>query len=91
MKWTSTHIMRHSFATDFLQSTRDQYALQGQLGHKSSRQIEHYAKIIEGGVREGIQAYQKSFKGSPQASNLLPLKPKNAGVAGLSDTIKKHK
>jgi integrase len=82
MKWTSTHIMRHSFATDFLQSTRDQYALQGQLGHKSSRQTEHYAKIIEGGVRQGIQAYQETFKGSPQASNLLSLRTKKEGLAG---------
>lgn len=78
MKWTSTHIMRHSFATDFLQATGDQHALQGQLGHKSARQSEHYAKVTESLVRSGMKEYEKSFDATQKVVDFQSFKTKKA-------------
>jgi integrase len=63
LKWRSTHILRHTFATDFLEKTGNKLALQGQLGHASSRQTDHYAKITETVVAAGIKAYDKELRG----------------------------
>ncbi len=41
----STHILRHTFSTDYLSDTKDHVALSRILGHSSTRQTEHYAKI----------------------------------------------
>ena len=60
-KWTGTHIARHSFATDFLAKTKNPKALQSILGHKTSQQTDHYAKITEELTREGVALYQESF------------------------------
>jgi len=64
MKWRATHILRHSYATDFLEKTGDKIALQGQLGHASSRQTDHYAKITANSVKAGVKAYDKALRGS---------------------------
>ena len=50
LKWRSTHILRHSYATDFLEKTGRKDALQGQLGHSSSKQTDHYAKITKNSI-----------------------------------------
>jgi integrase len=64
MPWRSTHILRHSYSTDFLERTKDKLALQGQLGHSSSRQTDHYAKVTDATKRNGVQAYNQSLIGS---------------------------
>lgn len=45
IKHRGTHILRHTFSTDFLTDTKDHIALSRLLGHSSTRQTEHYAKI----------------------------------------------
>ena len=52
LKWRSTHILRHTFATDFLEKTGNKLALQGLLGHSSSRQTDHYAKITDSVIKQ---------------------------------------
>lgn len=64
LPWRGTHILRHSFATDFLEKTRNPQALQAQLGHKSSQQTEHYAKITSTLQEEGMRAYTQKLGGS---------------------------
>ena len=62
LKWRSTHILRHSFATDFLEKTGRKDALQGQLGHSSSKQTDQYAKITQNNIRFGVEAYDRSLR-----------------------------
>ena len=71
LKWRSTHIMRHSFATDFLQATGDQHALKGLLGHKHLEQTEHYAKNTQNVIVNGMKAYGESFQ---SGSIIVPLR-----------------
>lgn len=70
--WSSTHILRHSFATDFLEKTRDKEALQGILGHSSSKQTEHYAKITDEMVAQGMKRYETSME--PEHATVLPFR-----------------
>ena len=63
MRWTSTHILRHSMATDFLEKTSNQLALSKILGHKNLKQTEHYAKITSSVTEQGIETYNKSLEG----------------------------
>jgi len=74
----STHILRHSFATDFLEKTGDQNALKKILGHSDMRQTEHYAKVTQAAAERSVRSYQSSFEG---ANNVVFLRPKlgNAG------------
>jgi integrase len=58
----STHIMRHSFATHFLEATKDQEALQGLLGHSSSKMTSKYAKITDKTKFEGMALFQKAIQ-----------------------------
>jgi len=58
----STHILRHSFATDFLEVTGDQNALKEILGHRDLRQTEHYAKITSTLKKRAAQTYRESFR-----------------------------
>lgn len=62
LKWRSTHILRHTFATDFLEKTGNKLALQGQLGHSSSRQTDHYAKITDSVIKAGVKAYNQQIR-----------------------------
>jgi hypothetical protein len=64
LKWRSTHILRHTFATDFLEKTGNKLALQGQLGHSSSRQTDHYAKITDSIIKAGVKAYNQQIRNS---------------------------
>lgn len=58
----STHILRHSFATDFLEVTGDQNALKEILGHSDLRQTEHYAKVTNTLKKRAAQTYRESFR-----------------------------
>jgi integrase len=65
IKASSTHILRHSFATDFQEKTLNQLALAKVLGHKHLKQTEHYAKITNKTMQTGIEAYNKSLSITP--------------------------
>lgn len=56
-----THILRHSFATDFLAETQNHHALKSILGHAEVKQTEHYAKVTEGLVSNGFIKYEESL------------------------------
>lgn len=64
LKWTSTHILRHSFATDFLEQTQNHLALQKMLGHANVKQTEHYAKITERLTEDTVRQYSQSLSES---------------------------
>lgn len=46
LKWTGTHIMRHTFATIALNAKKDVTPVQHSMGHSTSKQTNHYAKVI---------------------------------------------
>jgi integrase len=82
LKWRSTHILRHSYATDFLEKTGRKDALQGQLGHSSSKQTDHYAKITKNSIEAGVKAYDLSLRG-PNVVEMFDEKNKEGlGKAG---------
>ena len=85
VQWRSTHILRHSFATDFLEKTGNKTALQGQLGHKSAKQTEHYAKITDMLKLEGIRAYDNRLN---EGLNVVELRPRETkeNSEGLGET-----
>lgn len=62
LEFRSTHILRHSFATDYLEATKNQHALREQLGHSDDRQTQHYAKVTEQLKAEGMKSYEKSLQ-----------------------------
>ena len=57
---TSTHILRHTFSTDYLTATKDHLSLSRILGHASTRQTEHYAKITGILTKQSFLAYQEA-------------------------------
>ena len=57
-EWRGTHLGRHTFATDYLEKTGNLRALQGMLGHQTSRQTDHYAKMTAKTLEEGMQQYE---------------------------------
>ena len=67
-EWRGTHLGRHSFATDFMEKTGDHRALQGMLGHQTSRQTDHYAKMTAKSIERGMRAYE-----SAEEANTLAL------------------
>lgn len=46
------HLLRHTFATEFLNRTRDKHALQRLLGHKRSETTDIYTRLATGWVEE---------------------------------------
>lgn len=60
--WSGTHILRHSFATNFLEKTGEQKALQAQLGHQTAEQTDHYAKITEKLQRSAMTKYAQRLE-----------------------------
>ncbi len=60
VKRTSTHILRHTFSTDYLTATKDHLSLSRILGHASTRQTEHYAKITGNLTNHSFLAYQEA-------------------------------
>ena len=61
IKWRSTHIVRHSFATNFLNSGSDHATLSKLLGHSSIKQTEHYAKISGDSIRTNYENFYKNM------------------------------
>ena len=57
-EWRGTHLARHSFATDYLEKTGDQRALQGMLGHQTSAQTDQYAKMTANTLEDGMRKYE---------------------------------
>ena len=45
ISWKGSHVLRHTFSTNYLTATKDYVSLSRFLGHASTRQTEHYAKI----------------------------------------------
>jgi site-specific recombinase XerD len=76
LKWQSTHIMRHTFATDFLRRVGDALPLQGQLGHSKLSQTQHYAKLVQETVKKGVNSYDLSL----QDNNVIPFPPPKASA-----------
>ena len=63
IKFTATHILRHSFATDFKATVADDKgALRGILGHSSEQQTAHYAKTTEKTSIEGLKQYGRALE-----------------------------
>ena len=60
-RWSGTHLSRNSFSTDFLEKTRDLRSLQGLLGHSTSRQTDHYAKMTQSTIKSGMEKYQAAL------------------------------
>lgn len=54
----STHILRHTFATHFLEMTSDNNALQKIMGHRDYKMTERYAKITERSVLNGMKNFE---------------------------------
>ncbi|MFH1263156.1 MAG: tyrosine-type recombinase/integrase [Pseudomonadota bacterium] len=65
LPFRSTHILRHSFATDFLRVTKNPLALQAILGHSDFRQTQEYAKLTDDLVKDASREYAKSFLKKP--------------------------
>ncbi|MCY4321418.1 MAG: site-specific integrase, partial [Bdellovibrionaceae bacterium] len=61
LPWRSTHILRHSYATMALISTKNLSSVQASLGHSSSRMTERYAKVIALLDRDIAQKTTKAF------------------------------
>lgn len=69
MEFSSSHILRHSHATNFLEATGDIVALKKLLGHSNISQTEHYAKITTARTQKAFNIYQESQL--KDASNVL--------------------
>jgi integrase len=88
MPWRSTHILRHSYSTDFLEKTDDKLALQGQLGHATSRQTDHYAKITSVTKKAGVQAYNQSMRDANVVDLFPTMERENQERLGQAGTKK---
>lgn len=62
LPYASTHILRHSFGTDFLEVTQNPLALKEILGHSDVRQTQHYAKTTDAVVEKALKIYGESFE-----------------------------
>lgn len=71
--FSSTHILRHSFATDFLTKTSDPSALQGILGHTTSKQTSHYAKITSDLKQRAMNAYSQRLSSDIELTKVIEL------------------
>ncbi len=62
MPYSGAHILRHSFATDFLEKTGDHLALMKIMGHRDIRETFRYAKITDPTIQKGTDKYAESFR-----------------------------
>ena len=53
------HDLRHTFATHFLQRTKDLRTLQIILGHKSIKTTEKYVHLVDDHIRQQMEEYDK--------------------------------
>lgn len=58
----STHIMRHSFATHFMETTKDPIALKGILGHSTMKMTDKYAKVTDRTVFDGMTKFKNAIE-----------------------------
>ncbi len=58
----STHIMRHSFATHFMETTKDPIALKGILGHSTMKMTDKYAKVTDRTIFEGMTKFKNAIE-----------------------------
>lgn len=72
IKWSSTHILRHTFSTEFLSHTRDFISLASILGHANTRMTEHYAKTTGSMALESFRKYEMESSG--KLDNVLSFK-----------------
>lgn len=61
LEWQSTHILRHSFATHFLQVTHNALALKEILGHSELRMTERYGKVTEEVTRAATEQFERAI------------------------------
>lgn len=59
IKHSSTHILRHTYSTSFLTATKDHVSLSKLLGHQSTRQTEHYAKITSALTNQSFKEFSR--------------------------------
>ena len=88
LPWRSTHILRHSYSTDFLQQTGNKQALQGQLGHSTSKQTDHYAKVTSVTIQAGVRAYSESIRDSNVVDLFPKIEPEKTDRLGQAGTKK---
>ncbi len=69
-EWKGTHLLRHSFATDFLEKTQNPKALQGILGHSTAQQTNYYSKITDGLMQKGMDQYKDSYSEIAEVINM---------------------
>lgn len=58
----STHIMRHSFATHFMETTKDPIALKGILGHSTMKMTDKYAKVTDRTIFDGMTKFKNAIE-----------------------------
>ncbi len=58
----STHILRHSFATHFLETTLNNNALKALLGHTTIKMTEKYGKTTNRLTLAGMMAFEEGLK-----------------------------
>ena len=74
LEWRSSHILRHSYSTEYLRITRDQHSLSRILGHTNLRQTEHYAKITDGMTQDSFDQFNNHIKSEHE--NVIDFKSK---------------
>lgn len=91
LPWRSTHILRHSFATDFLRATNGNYmALKELLGHSTIQMSERYGKVLGDTVKREYFTYNEELSKQNLSFDkeinfnfkLLPSTEKSKVVAG---------
>jgi len=61
IEWRSCHILRHTFATMFMNLTGMEKSLQGILGHKTPKMTNHYAKLTDHIREQGMNEFQEAI------------------------------
>ncbi len=54
--------MRHSFATHFMETTKDPIALKGILGHSTMKMTDKYAKVTDRTIFDGMTKFKNAIE-----------------------------